>query len=215
MFVMPSSSARCSQLPRCVDKVPFYTALRKLRDHLRGDLPCLDDSEVTFPDLELKVEPKKEKFNAEIKQESIDPDTNVHLTSEQQASSGTFRLNIEIKTENDSAAGKKRKGRRKRTSTAATDRNEAAASAADSSLSRTVCSPYFQPWLQPSSYFADSLATRNCCTTAAGGCEQVKQETPIDFSQYGCMPEDLSVAGSIGSMVPLPNLDFAGLQTNL
>ena len=28
-----------SGLPRAIDKVPFYTALKKLRDHLRGDLP--------------------------------------------------------------------------------------------------------------------------------------------------------------------------------
>lgn len=58
--MMPSSSARCSQLPRAVDKVPFYVALRKLRDHLCGHLPDLDQSEVTFPDLELKIEPKGE-----------------------------------------------------------------------------------------------------------------------------------------------------------
>ena len=55
---MPSSSARCSQLPRAIDKVPFYVALRKLRDFVRGDLAYLSDSEVTFPDLELKVETK-------------------------------------------------------------------------------------------------------------------------------------------------------------
>ncbi|CAF3978921.1 unnamed protein product, partial [Rotaria sp. Silwood1] len=28
---MPSSSARCSQLPRAEDKLPFYMGLRKLR----------------------------------------------------------------------------------------------------------------------------------------------------------------------------------------
>ena len=53
VYVMPSSSARCSQLPRAVDKVPFYASLKKLRDYLRGDLKELDDSEVCFPDLEL------------------------------------------------------------------------------------------------------------------------------------------------------------------
>ena len=52
---MPSSSARCSQLPRASDKVPFFVALRKLRDHLRGCLPHLDESEIVFPDLDLKV----------------------------------------------------------------------------------------------------------------------------------------------------------------
>jgi len=58
---MPSSSARCSQLPRAIDKAPFYVALKKLRDHLSGLLPQLEESEVIFPDLELKVEPKRER----------------------------------------------------------------------------------------------------------------------------------------------------------
>lgn len=65
--MMPSSSARFTQLPRAIDKVPFYIALKKLRDHLCGLLPHLDDSEVTFPYLELKVEPKKERLDAEVK----------------------------------------------------------------------------------------------------------------------------------------------------
>ncbi|XP_048741191.2 uncharacterized protein LOC125655075 isoform X3 [Ostrea edulis] len=70
VYVMPSSSARCSQLPRAIDKVPFYTALKKLRDYLRGDLQKLDDSEVCFPDVELKVvkkEPKQEKVEEDSK----------------------------------------------------------------------------------------------------------------------------------------------------
>uniref|UniRef100_A0A914VMR5 Uncharacterized protein n=1 Tax=Plectus sambesii TaxID=2011161 RepID=A0A914VMR5_9BILA len=49
VFVMPSSSARCSQLPRAVDKMPYYEALKKLRDHLIGDLPLLDDNDLIFP----------------------------------------------------------------------------------------------------------------------------------------------------------------------
>lgn len=57
---MPSSSARCAQLPRAVDKVPFYVALKKLRDHLCGALPDLDFSEVSFPDVKLKVEVKED-----------------------------------------------------------------------------------------------------------------------------------------------------------
>ena len=57
---MPSSSARCSQLPRAVDKVPFYAALRKFKDHLKGELPGLDESEITFPDVVLKTAIKKE-----------------------------------------------------------------------------------------------------------------------------------------------------------
>ena len=62
VFVMPSSSARCTQLPRAVDKVPFYQGLKKLRDHLRGDCGPPEDSEVTFRDVALKtaVKPKTE-----------------------------------------------------------------------------------------------------------------------------------------------------------
>lgn len=60
VYVMPSSSARCSQLPRAVDKVPFYEALRKYRDHLNGKLPDLKESEITFEDVVLKTAVKKE-----------------------------------------------------------------------------------------------------------------------------------------------------------
>ena len=55
---MPSSSARCAQLPRAADKVPFYVGLKKLREHLCGRLPDLKESEVCFPDLELKCPPR-------------------------------------------------------------------------------------------------------------------------------------------------------------
>ncbi len=51
---MPNSSARCAQLPRAVDKVPFYAALKKFRDYLRGDLPDLDEAEVVFPEVKLQ-----------------------------------------------------------------------------------------------------------------------------------------------------------------
>ncbi len=62
---MPSSSARCAQLPRAADKVPYYIALRKLRDYLNGLIPELEESEVVFPDvkgidnvkLEIKDDP--------------------------------------------------------------------------------------------------------------------------------------------------------------
>jgi hypothetical protein len=54
LWVMPSSSARCAQLPRAVDKVPFYEALKKFRDHLSGSLPDLDPCEVVFANVSLK-----------------------------------------------------------------------------------------------------------------------------------------------------------------
>lgn len=61
---MPSSSARCAQLPRAADKVPFYMALKKFRDYLNGHLDHLDESEVVFDDPKYKncheSEPKPE-----------------------------------------------------------------------------------------------------------------------------------------------------------
>ena len=45
---MPSSSARCAQLPRATDKVPFYAALRKFLDYLSGRIPELDEAEIVF-----------------------------------------------------------------------------------------------------------------------------------------------------------------------
>lgn len=56
MFVMPSSSARCSQLPKVADKVPFYLALRKFRDYLNGYIPELSDLEIQFPDFKVALE---------------------------------------------------------------------------------------------------------------------------------------------------------------
>ncbi|CAF4514730.1 unnamed protein product, partial [Rotaria magnacalcarata] len=51
---MPSSSARCSQLPRAEDKLPFYVGLRKLRDFLNGTLQSLNEADITFPDIKIK-----------------------------------------------------------------------------------------------------------------------------------------------------------------
>ena len=50
---MPNSSARCAQLPRALDKVPFYTALKKFRDYLRGEITELDESEIVFSSVKL------------------------------------------------------------------------------------------------------------------------------------------------------------------
>ncbi|EEB14472.1 G/t mismatch-specific thymine DNA glycosylase, putative [Pediculus humanus corporis] len=55
MWVMPSSSARCAQLPRAADKVPFYAALKKFRDYLNGLIAELDENEVVFNDQKLKT----------------------------------------------------------------------------------------------------------------------------------------------------------------
>ncbi|CAG9759903.1 unnamed protein product [Ceutorhynchus assimilis] len=80
MWVMPSSSARCAQLPRAADKVPFYAALKKFRDYLNGLLPEIDENEMVFSEPKVKscyeAEPKAELYpeltdisNAVIKNE--------------------------------------------------------------------------------------------------------------------------------------------------
>lgn len=59
---MPSSSARCAQLPRALDKVPFYTALRKFRDFLKGTLDELKEEDIAFANIKirnLKKDPEK------------------------------------------------------------------------------------------------------------------------------------------------------------
>lgn len=64
---MPSSSARCAQLPRAADKVPFYAALKKFRDYLNGLVVDYDESEYVFND------PKYNGISteAELKEESL------------------------------------------------------------------------------------------------------------------------------------------------
>ncbi|KRT79481.1 hypothetical protein AMK59_6363 [Oryctes borbonicus] len=64
MWVMPSSSARCAQLPRAADKVPFYAALKKFRDYLNGVIPDISESEMIFSEPKVKscyeAEPKSD-----------------------------------------------------------------------------------------------------------------------------------------------------------
>lgn len=67
---MPSSSARCAQLPRAADKVPFYAALKKFRDYLNGIVTNIDESEMVFSEPRVKscyeAEPKPDPFPTEI-----------------------------------------------------------------------------------------------------------------------------------------------------
>lgn len=72
MWVMPSSSARCAQLPRAADKVPYYAALKKFRDYLNGTISHLDESDIVFADAKLKkkeqeaIEDKKPAYCEEL-----------------------------------------------------------------------------------------------------------------------------------------------------
>lgn len=97
VYVMPSSSARCSQLPRAVDKVPFYASLKKLRDYLRGDLKELSDSEVCFPDLELKIVKKEPK--QEIKEDMEESCCMQNIPNSQNGHAGYPPTNMHIKQE--------------------------------------------------------------------------------------------------------------------
>lgn len=70
MWVMPSSSARCAQLPRAADKVPFYAALKKFRDYLNGIVTNIDESEMVFSEPRVKscyeAEPKPDPFSTDL-----------------------------------------------------------------------------------------------------------------------------------------------------
>lgn len=77
LWVMPSSSARCAQLPRAVDKVPFFQALRKFRDHLTGRLPKLEDCEVVFANVALRNWPSKNAIKTEQQQQGGEIDPNL------------------------------------------------------------------------------------------------------------------------------------------
>lgn len=67
---MPSSSARCAQLPRAADKVPFYAALKKFRDYLNGVITEIDESEMVFTEPRVKscyeAEPKPDPYATEL-----------------------------------------------------------------------------------------------------------------------------------------------------
>ena len=69
LWVMPSSSPLCAQLPRVTDKVPYFEGLKKFRDYLDGKIEELDEAEVIYSTLSLS---KKPKFKTEIKIEPAD-----------------------------------------------------------------------------------------------------------------------------------------------
>lgn len=77
-WVMPSSSARCALLPRASDKVPFYQALKKYSDFVKGKIPEPDVSEVVFSHIHSnRLSPKKFKEEFLLKQDLEDMDTSI------------------------------------------------------------------------------------------------------------------------------------------
>lgn len=68
---MPSSSARCAQLPRALDKVPFYSALRKYRDYLKGIIPEVNEEEITFSHVRLSNPKTPVKQEVKLEEDDI------------------------------------------------------------------------------------------------------------------------------------------------
>lgn len=59
VWVMPSSSALVAQLPRAVDKVPFYQGLKKFLAFLKGETDEVHEEEIVFSNVVLKNVPRK------------------------------------------------------------------------------------------------------------------------------------------------------------
>ena len=107
---MPNSSARCAQLPRAVDKVPFYEALKKFKDYLNGSIDQVDEEELVFSNVKLKNfneggHAKKQAAAGSAANES-GGDTAAATVDGSAASSGSI-LDARI----DPLTGKKRRGR--------------------------------------------------------------------------------------------------------
>ncbi|KAA0193657.1 hypothetical protein HAZT_HAZT008333 [Hyalella azteca] len=86
VWVMPSSSARCAQLPRALDKVPFYSALRKFRDYLNGSVDHITEEEMTFAHVKLKNFKKEDKVVIEEDDEDDDDTADGDLRVSQESS---------------------------------------------------------------------------------------------------------------------------------
>jgi len=108
---MPSSSARCAQLPRAADKVPFYAALKKFRDYLNGIIADLDETEVVFNDQKLK-----NFYEPDMKGEQKGDETNFYPYSRLSANELTDLSNAVIKKEpfDPTRPEKKKRGRPKK-----------------------------------------------------------------------------------------------------
>ena len=105
---MPNSSARCAQLPRAIDKVPFFAALKKFRDYLTGKIKEVDfnEEEVIFNDGKLKnfYESPEKKTMKKIKM-----DSELKVLDDYASGPGDLDSNGELRI--DPVTGKKRRGR--------------------------------------------------------------------------------------------------------
>ncbi|XP_055883292.1 G/T mismatch-specific thymine DNA glycosylase-like [Biomphalaria glabrata] len=184
LFVMPSSSARCAQLPRAADKVPFYLALKKLRDHLRGDLATLEESEVVFPVVDHK---SKSEVKDEVSDDDDDSrmslgDSSKEMTLEQIQMQAEYIEALAASAEGkdipmESWGGRKLKSQRLMRADNSID-TEASGSGDDSSLPFSTHFQHYQSDLnlkasQPSSTYGLTLGL------------DIKQEEPYDADEFG------------------------------
>ncbi|KAK7102072.1 hypothetical protein V1264_020355 [Littorina saxatilis] len=110
-YVMPSSSARCAQLPRAIDKVPFYEALRKLRDYVTGRIPHIDEADVTFPTLELK---NVKKEDPGLKEEIKAAAGLIASQGDMQQNGSDLSVQVTVKQEGKKPRGRPAKGKGKK-----------------------------------------------------------------------------------------------------
>lgn len=197
--MMPSSSARFTQLPRAVDKVPFYVALKKVKDHLNGTLPDLDESEVTFPDLELRVEPKKERLDKEIKMEG---EAGFEVTSAN--TSRKKKIKAELLTGDGSEICKatdvasKRKKRKSKSGIAASLADDPCPSAMVAIMDQSIVKSEFSLTSDSGSFCGNNGQSINfnmnssCHLPPFYDASLVKEEVPLDLSRYGVMPSSSS-----------------------
>ncbi|EZA55889.1 G/T mismatch-specific thymine DNA glycosylase [Ooceraea biroi] len=62
IWVTPSSSARCANWPRMVDKLHFYTALKRFLGFLKGEIVDVDMSEFRFEGKHKQIVPSTSKM---------------------------------------------------------------------------------------------------------------------------------------------------------
>lgn len=108
MWVMPSSSARCAQLPRAEDKVPHYRALKRFRDYLNKEIKDeeVNEADFIFPDPKLKTELPKADGLLSNNYMNANPMGLMQQTSDMTDISGSML--------GDDVPGKKKRGRPKK-----------------------------------------------------------------------------------------------------
>lgn len=90
-FCLPSTSARLSILPTVTDKVPFFAALKKLKDYLNGRVDSILDDDIIFPDFKITVARDiNESQNEESEQ---DEDISMREDNDDSKPKKTFRMN--------------------------------------------------------------------------------------------------------------------------